>query len=293
MNLPEFPPPPGCREPPAWTGCGFRTGNTTTRILSYEPGDSGWTEELTAFHEDVDDENHYINVASREHAVSRVERWIASRNPVIIDIGCSSGYTLKLLRARLPEATILGADFIRGPLEKLSESFPDLPLLHFDLRHCPLPDGSFDGVILLNVLEHVKEDSAALRQIARILKPGGIAAIEVPAGPGLYDVYDKQLLHFRRYRMRDFVNRVRSAGLEAVERSHLGCLLYPAFWIVKKRNQRHLNAPPDVQKGIVTGNMRQARHNALMNLLMRGESQLRHLVYLPFGIRCLVTCRKP
>jgi SAM-dependent methyltransferase len=63
-------------------------------------------------------------------------------------------------------------------------------LLHFDLRHCPLPDGSFDGVILLNVLEHIKEDAAALRQIARILKPGGIAAIEVPAGRGLYDIYD-------------------------------------------------------------------------------------------------------
>jgi len=293
MNLPEFRPPPGCRETPAWTGCGFRTGKTITRILSYEPGDSGWTEELTALHEDTDDENHYINVASREHAISRVKRWIASRNPVIIDIGCSSGYTLKLLRARLPEATILGADFIMGPLEKLGESVPDLPLLHFDLRHCPLPDASLDGVILLNVLEHIKEDAAALRQIARILKPGGIAAIEVPAGPGIYDIYDKQLQHFRRYRMRDVVQRVRSAGLEVVERSHLGCLLYPAFWIVKKRNQRHLNAPPDVQKGIVAGNMRQAHDSALMNLLMRAESQLRHLVYLPFGIRCLLTCRKP
>ena len=120
----------------------------------------------------------------------------------------------------MPQAVVLAADFVRGPLEKLGREVPDLPILQFDLTNCPLPDAAFDGVVLLNVLEHVKEHDRALKQLARILKPGAIAAIEVPAGPDLYDIYDKQLLHFRRYRMRDLVQLVLKAGFEVVERSH-------------------------------------------------------------------------
>ena len=50
------------------------------------------------------------------------------------------------------------------------------------------------------MLEHVEDDQAAIRQVYRILQPGGVAVIEVPAGPDLYDIYDRQLMHHRRYR---------------------------------------------------------------------------------------------
>jgi SAM-dependent methyltransferase len=294
MPLPiALPAPPGHNESPVWTGTGFSIGGVQRRVISYQLGASGWTDELTQLHEDVDDESHYINIASREHAVSRLERWVRSRSPVIIDIGCSSGYTIKLLRTRMPHATVIGADYVPGALEKLGSAQPDLPLLHFDLVHCPLPNDSFDAVVLLNVLEHVEDDEGAVRHVARILKPGGIAAMEVPAGPGLYDVYDKQLMHFRRYRMADLKEKIRAVGLQIVEQSHLGFLLYPAFWAVKKRNRRHLHSDPAVQRRVVARNMRQARHNPVMNALMSVEARLRDFVYLPFGIRCLVTCRKP
>lgn len=293
MSLPLLlPAPPGYQDIPEWTGREFRIGKNTTRILSYEIGASGWTDELTALHEDADDEEHYINVASREHAVNCMQRWIIASAPVLIDIGCSSGYTVRLLRARMPNAAIIGADFVRGPLEGLGKTIPDLPLLHFDLLKCPLPASSFDGIILLNVLEHIENDMGAIQQVARILKPGGVATIEVPAGPGLYDIYDKQLMHVRRYRMTDLVAKIRATGLEVVERSHLACALYPAFWATKKWNQRYMNSSAEIQRKIVSRNMRQARHNPLMTLLMKAEARLRGRAYLPFGIRCLATCRK-
>jgi SAM-dependent methyltransferase len=277
---------------PIWTGTEFRVGDSTARILSYELGTSGWTDGLTELHESAEDENHYINVASREHAVSRLERWVFGENPVLIDIGCSSGYTVRLLRKRMPHAVVFGADYVRRPLEKLGHSIPDLPLLQFDLVNCPLPEKSFDGVILLNVLEHIDDDDAALRQAVRILKPGGVAAIEVPAGPNLYDIYDKQLMHFRRYRMADLIRKVRASGLEILERSHLGCFLYPAFWIVKKRNRRHLQSKPEEQRIIVSGNMQQAKNSVLLNTVLSIEAWSRRHVYLPVGIRCLITGRK-
>ena len=43
--------------------------------------------------------------------------------------------------------------------------------------------------MLLNVLEHIDDHSSAIAQVARVLKPGGVAVVEVPAGPHLYDTY--------------------------------------------------------------------------------------------------------
>ncbi len=110
---------------------------------------------------------------------------------------------LKVLREEFPHASITGADYVRGPLEALAAKLPGIPLVQFDLTKCPLPDESVDGIVLLNVLEHIDRDDLALHHVARILKPercsynGGPGKI----GPSLYDVYDKLLLHHRRYRM--------------------------------------------------------------------------------------------
>jgi ubiquinone/menaquinone biosynthesis C-methylase UbiE len=290
----RFPPPPGCSETPVWTGNGFLIGGELQRILSYDIGSSiAWSDELTDVHEEVAGDDHYIDRASREYASEQLRRWLQRDDATMMDIGCSSGFFLGLLRQRFPNSVVVGADCVRGPLERLSKSLPDVPLLQFDLLKCPWPDQSFDALILLNVLEHIEDDLGAARQAYRILKPGGVAIIEVPAGPQLYDVYDKQLLHFRRYRMPDLLNRLRTSGFEIVARSHLGFFIFPAFWMVKKRNQKYLKASAKIQQEVVRRSIGSHSSSRLMHAIMRLESKLRKLIYYPFGIRCLVTCRKP
>jgi SAM-dependent methyltransferase len=256
-------------------------------------GDSGWTDELTGFHEDTAGEHHYIDIASREHAIRSLLKWVTVAAPVILDIGCSSGFLLNLIKQRMPNAMILGADYVPGPLEQLANRFEGLPLIQFDLLKCPIPDGSLDAVTLLNVLEHIEQDDVAVQHVFRILKPGGIAVLEVPAGPELFDVYDKQLLHWRRYKLSEFAFLIRSTGFEIIERSHLGFFLYPAFWLVKKRNRRHLTDSDAVQRAMVAKNIRSHANSPLMNAVMRIEATLGSMVSYPFGIRCLVVGRKP
>lgn len=286
-----LPPLPGGADAPVWTGQGFRIGNRETAVLSYNVGESGWTDELTTFHEGTAGEDHYIDRASRRHTASQLRRWITADRPVIIDIGCSSGLMLRLLRQEFPHGAILGADYVRGPLEALAQTSPGIPLLQFDLTSCPLPDKSVDGIVLLNVLEHIERDEAALAHVARILKPDGVVVIEVPAGPGLYDVYDKLLLHHRRYRMTELVEKATRSGLEVTGKSHLGFFLYPPFWATKKRNQRYLSASEEIQKRVVSRNITTASSQPIMHKLMELEALVRRLVYYPFGIRCLLTCR--
>ncbi len=284
---------PGQEEPPVWTGGGFRVGADVVPVLCYDVGSSGWSDDLTELHESVAGADHYIDRASREHAVSRLERWLSGASPVVVDVGCSSGFLLKSLRVRLPHAQLIGADYLRAPLVRLFDALPNIPLLQFDLLRCPLPGQSVDGLIALNVLEHIEDDASAAAQLYRILKPGGIAVVEVPAGPRLYDIYDRQLLHVRRYRMRDLLALLRRAGFEIVERSHLGFFLYPAFWVVKQYNKRFVDASPATRKQVVVGHVRRFRASRLLHAIMRLEAALRYRVYYPFGIRCLVTCRRP
>lgn len=195
----KFPVPPGYHDDPVWTGNGFQIGSENKSVLQYTTCNAGWTPDLTDFHEkEADQGNHYIDRASRLHACREVGKHLTA-DSAVLEIGSSSGYLLRDIKNAFPGTFILGSDCILEPLGKIAEHHPDIPLIQFDLVNCPLPDNCMDVVVALNVLEHIEDDSAALRQIYRILKPGGYAIIEVPASPNLYDFYDKQLKHFRRY----------------------------------------------------------------------------------------------
>lgn len=290
VNYP-FPIPAGFSSMPIWTGRGFQIGNLTTPILSYQIAESGWTDELTEFHEDTAGANHFIDRASRRHALEQLAH-VHHATPIILDVGCSSGFMLRLVREKMPHAFVMGADYVRGPLAQLATTMPDVPLLQFDLTTCPLPSESVDAVILLNVLEHIQDDAAAMRHVHRILKPGGIVVIEVPANQRLYDVYDKLLLHHRRYALRDVSALARHAGFQIIKQSHLGFFLYPGFYLTKIRNQRFLSESQARHAQIVAQNIRGTGDIRVLDALMRMELGLGKHTSYPFGIRCLVTGRK-
>jgi ubiquinone/menaquinone biosynthesis C-methylase UbiE len=276
-----------------WNGRAFLVDGEEKSVLAYGISKSGWTDELTRFHEEIAGDNHYIDVASRCHTTIELRRTLNSDDATLIDIGCSSGAMLRTLRKCFPKASLIGADYISGPLLGLAASLPGIPFLQFDLTRCPLFSNSVDAIVLLNVLEHIEDDVAAMRQAFRILRPGGVVIIEVPAGPELFDVYDKQLMHFRRYTMAGLCTALARVGFQIECRSHLGAFLYPAFRVIKKRNQRYMDYPDDAQRQIVARNISTTQQHPLMTAIMQVEEALRPYVYYPAGIRCLLTCRKP
>ena len=287
-----WPIPPGFTEKPVWTGKEFRLGDARLSILSYDSVASGWTDDLTRFHEETAGPSHFIDRASRRHALEQLGH-LTKEAPIVLDVGSSSGFMLRLVRERMPHVSIIGSDFVRGSLENLATDLPDVPLLQFDLTRCPLPDNSVDAVLLLNVLEHIEDDVKAIRQVYRILRPGGIASIEVPANPSLYDTYDKLLMHYRRYSLTGLNRIVRDAGFQIVKQSHLGFFLYPGFWLIKQRNKKFLSREILFQRQIVSSNIQNTGDNRLLHSIMRLDLALGRRISYPFGIRCLMTGRKP
>ena len=287
-----WPPPHGSADKPLWNGCGFELGGATIRVLSYGSDSSHWSDELTSLHEAEAGHDHPIDLASRRLAVASMGQ-IKVTAPVLLDVGCSSGFVLEDLQTELPHAKLIGADYLRGPLEGLARRMPDIPILQFDLRKCPLTTACVDGVTCLNVLEHIDDHVAALSEIHRILKPGGIAHVEVPAGPELYDIYDEHLMHHRRYRLDGLVSMARQAGFEIEKASHLGFTVYPAFWWVKRRNRRKLNLSAAEKANIVAAQIRATRAHPLFAGIIRFETWAGHILPYPWGIRCFCVLRKP
>lgn len=289
----HFPwPPLEGGERPTWTGRGFLVGGREIKVLVYNGGESGWSDGLTRLHEDAAGSDHPIDRLSRRWAADALRRHIRADSPVVVEVGSSSGFFLEALQAGWPSATIIGSDFLAAPLVRLAGRLPDIPLVQFDLVRCPLPDACADAVVLLNVLEHIEDDRAAVGHVARILKPGGIAVVEVPAGPHLYDVYDEHLQHHRRYTSRALAALLRDAGLTVTRASHLGSSVYPAFAVVKRRNRRRASADADAKRRIVEASIQQTRTSLPLRLLLAAEGTLGRVVSYPFGIRCVAVARK-
>ena len=68
---------------------------------------------------------------------------------------------------------------------------------------------SFDTVFALNVVEHIKEDAVSIRNIYKLLRPGGRIVILVPAYNILYNSFDRALEHYRRYTKKSLINIIK------------------------------------------------------------------------------------
>jgi SAM-dependent methyltransferase len=91
----------------------------------------------------------------------------------------------------------------------------------------PLRSGAFDAVLASDVLEHIADDAAAVREIARVLRPGGAFIFSVPAHPWLWSAHDVALWHQRRYRRGELVRLLEGAGLRVRWLSYWNAVLFP------------------------------------------------------------------
>jgi SAM-dependent methyltransferase len=286
-------PPSGLAEVPPFDA-GWQLGDgARAPFLSYvgDDADVNWSDELEDLHEESS-RTHFIDVWTRAAMLERLGDTPA--DGTIADLGCSTGYLLEDLRAAYPRARLIGVDLVAPGLRKAHGLLPEAWLLRADVCALPLADRSIDGIVSANLLEHVPDDEGALREMRRVLRPGGRAVIVVPAAPGTYDYYDRFLGHERRYGRRELATKARAAGLEVLEDAHLGAPLYPAFWAVKKRNRRrfgHLRGAALEER--VARDIANTKDSPLGAWACRRErSLMRRGVRLPFGIRGLtVVCR--
>ena len=201
----------------------------------------------------------------------------------ILDIGCGTG---AMSRKLAPWGSVVSADF--SPLALSYSRRRNLNLLcASDAMRLPFRDESFDLVVAMDILEHVSDDSAALSEIYRVLKPGGRIIATVPAYQSLWSGHDVALMHFRRYVAREVGERFAAAHLRTQKLSYAMTFLYPAVWLIRRLFWRRTKNP-SASIVSVPGWV-----NSLLVRILSAENALVRRVRLPFGVSVFGMAQRP
>lgn len=136
--------------------------------------------------------------------VQTVFDWVMPTDgDVILDVPCGRGFYLNMIRY-VSQCRLVGGELDWDVLLKAQANvghLPDIDLHNVNIYALPYPNSTFDAVILSEILEHIDDDVAGLREVYRVLKPNGVVAITVPNAdyPFWWDPINKTLeLLFKR-----------------------------------------------------------------------------------------------
>ena len=160
-----------------------------------------------------------------------VQPWVGAR---VLEIGAGIGNLSQYLSPRRQE--YVATDIDEEHLGRLRVRFQNRP--NIAMRRCDLASAEdfapferrFDTVICLNVLEHIADDQAGLRNIAAALAPGGRAIVLVPQDQRIYGTLDKVLGHYRRYAEPELCSRMEAAGLKVEHILRFNRITRHAWW---------------------------------------------------------------
>jgi SAM-dependent methyltransferase len=177
--------------------------------------------------------HHWWWRAREERIVAELERLARGRPGgfgAILDVGCGDALFFPRLR-RFGEPRGVEVD---GAL--VSAETRESGAVHLgpfdDSYH---PGRRFGLILMLDVIEHLDDDVAALRRAAELLDPGGVLVVTVPASPALWTAHDDYNHHRRRYTPRTLTAAARAAGLAVHRRRHLFHWLAPLKILVRAR----------------------------------------------------------
>lgn len=175
---------------------------------------------------------HWYYRGKREIA----RRWLERARPVgrhdrLLDCGAGTGRFASEM-AKVCDVMVL--DDHEESLRLLREKFPADRVIKLGAEGVPLPDGSCDYVTALDVLEHVPDDALVADGFHRLLKPGGIALVTVPASMALWSDWDVSLHHYRRYHRAQLKALFPGERWEIVHVNYTNVPVFPLVWLIRR-----------------------------------------------------------
>ncbi|MFM7321751.1 MAG: class I SAM-dependent methyltransferase [Armatimonadota bacterium] len=232
------------------------------------------------------EDTHWWFVARRELARRILRGHFTSGRARLLDMGCGTGGTLDILREF---GEPVGIDLEPMALALCRERGHRRLVLGSGTA-LPFASNTFDGALALDVLEHIPDDAGAAREMARVLRPGGLAVVTVPAYRFLWSGHDVALFHQRRYVRTELRRVLEDAGLEIVWDGYTVTSLLPAAVLVRlwRRATERRDAPPVADTRATAPWL-----NRLLLRILRLESSTFPKVRPWCGLTVLAVARKP
>lgn len=226
--------------------------------------------------------SHWWFATQKKAIMSFMERHVRGwRHKLILDAGCGTGRFLDYLQNYGPvrgiEKNPLWAAYCRekGYVDVIAGS----------IAECSDINERFDMIVSFDVLEHVEQDQAALNHFYKLMKPGGLLFLSVPAGEVFFSGMEKQYGHYRRYNYSSLQEKLTGASFQVVGHAYFNFfLLVPIVMIRKICERLHIPVFDEIKL------------NPWLNTLLRwvasSELPLLRLGALPYGLTLMVCAAK-
>jgi SAM-dependent methyltransferase len=214
--------------------------------------------------------------------VGRVCREMKEPQPRILDVGCGTGANLQMLSqfgaAEGVDVSSDALDFCRSRgLTRVKQGAAE---------HLPFADAAFDLVTGLDVVEHLDDDIAGLREMRRVLRPAGRVVLFVPAFMFLWGVQDDISHHRRRYTLPELKQKLRDSGLK-VERASYANITFFVPILIGRTLMRLTGFRPSSENNLTIGAL-----NGLLGRVLGAENWWLRRLKFPFGVSIVCVARR-
>jgi 2-polyprenyl-3-methyl-5-hydroxy-6-metoxy-1,4-benzoquinol methylase len=174
-------------------------------------------------------------------AAEHYNRWIFSvfqpyLGPRILEVGCGIGTYTQMLLDTAPVNEVISLEMQPDYIERLNARISVPAAKHLTARCQNILEDTtglegLNGVMMLNVLEHIEDDAHCLGVLKGLLDPGGKLLILVPALPWLYSDYDRSISHYRRYTKKSLKAVVEGQGFQIQKLQYFNALGIAGWWV--------------------------------------------------------------
>jgi SAM-dependent methyltransferase len=236
------------------------------------------------------EDHHFWFVSRRRIFFDLLDRALKGRrNLDVLEVGCGTG---GMLGAMQRYGRVHGVDVAHDFVRYCKQRGYDRVLTGSGYE-LPLDSERFDLVGLFDTMEHIEDDQRALEEVHRVLRPGGIAFVSVPAYQFLWSQNDRIAHHCRRYTARRLRRVMEGAGLRVKRLSYFNTFLFPMI-VPAVLTQRFLEwlgrLPKDYNNASVP---MPGPLNKLFTWVMSSERYLLRRVSFPFGHSLLAIAERP
>jgi SAM-dependent methyltransferase len=230
------------------------------------------------------EQTHWWHIGRRrilEEFVADICRQVTDRRARILDVGCGTGANLLML-SKYGDAE--GVDISEDALAFCRERGLDKVKLGA-AEDLPYDDGTFDLVTAFDVVEHMDDDLAGLKEMRRVLRPGGRVLLFVPTFMFLWGLQDDVSHHRRRYRLPELARVLQQAGFKIERTTYANITFFLPILTIRKLMQL------TGVKAESENNINVSAFNGLLGRLFSAERLVLRRMNLPFGVSGLCVAK--